>query len=99
MSCSTNWFFAVFGLRHTEHVNDLIYSVERLNSLVNAARVDLESFKARERHHRRGTSIESCNLESFYSFFSPPREACGCITSASKAKDELFVVTKLSFVF
>ncbi|KAK1857580.1 hypothetical protein I4F81_000196 [Pyropia yezoensis] len=36
-----------------EHVSDLVYSVERLNSMVNAAKVDLESFKAREARHRR----------------------------------------------
>lgn len=37
----------------TEHVSDLVYSVERLNSMVNAAKVDLESFKAREARHRQ----------------------------------------------
>lgn len=37
-----------------EHVNDMVYSVEKLNSLVSAARVDLDAFKAREHHHRRG---------------------------------------------
>lgn len=37
----------------TEHVNDMVYSVEKLNSLVSAARVDLEAFKAREHHHRK----------------------------------------------
>lgn len=37
----------------TEHVSDLVYSVERLNSMVNAAKVDLESFKAREARHRK----------------------------------------------
>lgn len=42
-------WFAYF----TEHVNDMVYSVERLNSLVGAARVDLEAFKSREQHHRQ----------------------------------------------
>lgn len=31
----------------------MVYSVEKLNSLVSAARVDLEAFKARERHHKK----------------------------------------------
>lgn len=44
---------------HAEHVNDMVYSVEKLNSLVSAARVDLESFKSREKHHKRGTCSAS----------------------------------------
>lgn len=31
----------------------MVYSVEKLNSMVAAARVDLEAFKAREHHHRK----------------------------------------------
>lgn len=46
-------------LCHTEHVSDMVYSVEKLNSLVSAARVDLEAFKAREHHHRRSTSFDT----------------------------------------
>jgi len=43
-----------FGFSHwAEHVSDLVYAVERLNSMVNAAKVDLESFKAREARHRQ----------------------------------------------
>lgn len=45
--------FRLFVL--SEHVNDMVYSVEKLNSLVSAARVDLEAFKAREHHHRDST--------------------------------------------
>lgn len=44
----------------TEHVNDMVYSVEKLNALVSAARVDLEAFKAREHHHRQS----KCGLDS-----------------------------------
>lgn len=42
-----------FLFSFVEHVNDMVYSVEKLNSLVSAARVDLEAFKARESHHRQ----------------------------------------------
>ena len=45
-----------------EHVNDMAYSVEKLNSLVSAARVDLESFKAREKEHKRSTSLNILHL-------------------------------------
>lgn len=44
---------ALSDVAKEEHVNDMVYSVEKLNSLVSAARVDLEAFKAREHHHRR----------------------------------------------
>jgi hypothetical protein len=33
----------------------MVYSVDKLNALVSAARVDLEAFKAREHHHRQST--------------------------------------------
>ncbi len=56
----------------TEHVNDMAYSVEKLNSLVSAARVDLESFKAREKDHKRSTSA---NFQLDFSFPS-----CFCLT-------------------
>ncbi|KAA8497870.1 Transmembrane emp24 domain-containing protein p24beta3 [Porphyridium purpureum] len=45
-----------FGLSQVikeEHVNDMVYAVERLNSLVSAAKIDLASFKAREARHRK----------------------------------------------
>ena len=44
---------ALADVAKEEHVSDMIYSVERLNSLVSAAKVDLQSFKARETHHRK----------------------------------------------
>lgn len=43
------------AMAYAEHVNDMVYSVEKLNSLVSAARVDLEAFKAREHFHRKST--------------------------------------------
>ncbi|CAN8068569.1 unnamed protein product [Agarophyton chilense] len=43
---------ALSDVAREEHVNDMVYSVEKLNSLVSAARIDLEAFKAREHHHR-----------------------------------------------
>jgi hypothetical protein len=46
-------FFFHFNSCVAEHVNDMVYSVERLNALVGAARVDLEAFKSREQHHRQ----------------------------------------------
>jgi hypothetical protein len=45
----------LYSIARTEHVNDMVYSVEKLNSLVGAARVDLEAFKAREHLHRQST--------------------------------------------
>lgn len=44
---------ALSAVAKEEHVNDMVYSVEKLNSLVSAARVDLESFKSRELFHRQ----------------------------------------------
>lgn len=35
----------------------MVYSVEKLNALVSAARVDLEAFKSREHHHRQSTAL------------------------------------------
>mmetsp|Transcript_6205 Transcript_6205/g.18712 ORF Transcript_6205/g.18712 Transcript_6205/m.18712 type:complete len:202 (+) Transcript_6205:124-729(+) len=45
-----------FGLTDVvkeEHVADMVVAVERLSTLVNAARTDLEAFKSREARHRR----------------------------------------------
>lgn len=49
MRRSFSFWFSLWA----EHVSDLVYSVERLNSMVNAAKVDLESFKSREARHRQ----------------------------------------------
>lgn len=51
--CVDDLLTVEFGGRFVEHVNDMVYSVEKLNALVSAARVDLEAFKARESHHRQ----------------------------------------------
>ncbi len=50
----------------------MAYSVEKLNSLVSAARVDLESFKAREKDHKRSTCTKSNATLSFliYSYLT-----------------------------
>lgn len=44
---------ALADVAKEEHVSDMVYSVERMNSLVSAAKVDLEAFKAREAHHHK----------------------------------------------
>lgn len=44
---------ALTDVAKEEHVNDMVYNIEKLNSLVSAARVDLEAFKAREHFHRK----------------------------------------------
>jgi emp24/gp25L/p24 family/GOLD len=46
-----------------------VYSVEKLNSLVSAARVDLEAFKAREHIHRK-SAWTLLPAEHDYSVFS-----------------------------
>jgi len=57
-----------FGLSDVikqEHVNEMVYAVERLNSLVAAAKIDLASFKAREARHR-GTAESNRRRVTFW---------------------------------
>lgn len=60
---------ALADVAKEEHVNDMVYSVEKLNSLVSAARVDLEAFKAREKDHKRST-LPRCNAFAQTSVYS-----------------------------
>jgi hypothetical protein len=43
----------------------MVYSVEKLNSLVSAARIDLEAFKSREHHHRESKLVQIRSLRCF----------------------------------
>lgn len=46
---------AISSVLYVEHVSDMVFAVERLSSLVNAARTDLQAFKSREARHRKST--------------------------------------------
>lgn len=63
-------------LHFTEHVNDMVYSVEKLNSLVSAARVDLDAFKAREHHHRKGKVSDHFEKYFFLQFLPGCKLSC-----------------------
>lgn len=81
----------------TEHVNDMVYSVEKLNSLVSAARVDLEAFKAREYHHRR-SKTSATRLSNLHVVVSGVRRISiqfieQTLTIAFHARNSVFITT------